>query len=163
MAPITKSPFALYLNEGTYVLIIELKSHTRLTVGKLGRFDFPAGWYAYAGSAFGPGGLRARLSHHLRGASRPHWHVDYLGLKGYIQEIWYGRGTDYDEHRWTARLRSLPHADVLVPGFGSSDCRCETHLVYFPLRPDINRFRREQPRAADAVARPPIYRRVTGI
>ena len=97
------------------------------------------------------------------GANRPHWHVDYLRLKGYIQEIWYGRGAYYDEHRWTARLRSMPHADVLVPGFGSSDCRCETHLVYFPLRPDINRFRREQPRAADAVARPPIYRWVTGI
>ena len=162
MAPITRSFFKFRLKEGSYVLIIELKSCIRLMVGKLGGFDFPAGWYAYAGNAYGRGGLQSRLRHHLRGARRPHWHVDYLGAKGDIQEIWYGRGRHYGEHLWTACLRSMPHATVVAPGFGSSDCRCETHLVYFPEQPDINRFRRRQPRTATKSPRPPIYRLGTG-
>jgi len=44
------------IKTGTYVLILELISPARLVVGKLGGFDFPTGWDAYAGSACGPGG-----------------------------------------------------------------------------------------------------------
>ena len=42
---------------GTYVLLLHLPDNEQLTIGKLGTFDFPAGWYAYVGSAFGPGGV----------------------------------------------------------------------------------------------------------
>lgn len=141
---------------GTYILVIELVSHARLLVGKLGGFDFPAGWYAYAGSACGPGGLSARIRHHMGIATRPHWHMDYLRPLGCLQEIWYGRGAGYDEHRWAADLRDMPDVRVVAPGFGSSDCCCETHLVYFPHRPGIKRFRQRQ-RSTTGVARPPIY------
>ena len=141
---------------GTYVLILELISHARLLVGKLGEFDFPTGWYAYAGSACGPGGLPARIRHHLGVATRPHWHMDYLRPLGCLQEVWYGRGPGYNEHRWAADLMDMPGARVVAPGFGSSDCCCETHLVHFPHRPGIKRFRQRQ-RSTAGVARPPIY------
>ena len=145
------------VKHGTYALILELDSFFRLSIGKLGAFNFPAGWYAYTGSARGPGGLPARIRHHLGIATRPHWHMDYLRPRGNMREIWYGRGPWYDEHRWAACLRSMPGSVALVPGFGSSDCRCETHLVYFPTRPKISPFKRRQRSTADA-ARPPIYR-----
>ena len=141
---------------GTYVLIFELRSLFRLSVGKLGIFSFPAGWYAYTGSALGPGGLPARIRHHLRITARPHWHMDYLRPRGYIREIWYDQGPCYDEHRWAACLQSMPRSVTVVPRFGSSDCRCETHLVHFSARPGINPFQRRQQSTAEA-GRPPIY------
>lgn len=141
---------------GTYVLLFELRSLIRLSVGKLGIFRFPAGWYAYTGSALGPGGLPARIRHHLGITTRPHWHMDYLRPRGSIREIWYGQGRCYDEHRWAACLQSMPRSITVVPGFGSSDCRCGTHLVHFPARPGINPFRRRQQSTREAV-RPPIY------
>jgi len=144
------------IRKGTYVLIFELKSLSRLSVGKRGVFTFPAGWYAYTGSALGPGGLPARIRHHLGIASRPHWHMDYLRPRGNMREIWYGQGPRYDEHQWAACLRSMPGGVAVVPGFGSSDCQCETHLVHFPTRPEIRPFKRRQP-SSTAAARPPIY------
>lgn len=149
-------PNVFRINFGTYVLIFELKSCSRLSVGKLGLCSFPAGWYAYTGSALGPGGLAARIRHHTGIATRPHWHLDYLRPRGYLREIWYGQAPPYDEHRWATCLRSMPGSVIVVPGFGSSDCRCETHLVYFPERPGIRPFKRRQQSTAET-ARPPIY------
>ena len=123
----------LRLKKGTYVLVFNLESDCRLTVGKLGRFAFPAGWYAYVGSAFGPGGLAARLGHHLHIARHPHWHMDYLRSHGRIAEIWYGHGPAFDEHRWTEVLRWMAGTRAVTPGFGSSDCRAKP--IWFTLRP----------------------------
>jgi len=35
------------------------------------------------------------------------------------------------------RILSLPGAEVPVAGFGSSDCRCAAHLVYFSDHPSL--------------------------
>jgi len=51
---------------GTYALLLKLDKQERITVGRLGTFDFPAGYYLYVGSALGPGGLQARLARHRR-------------------------------------------------------------------------------------------------
>ena len=51
---------------GAYVLAVRLDSRRELPVGRLGRFNFPAGWYLYVGSAMGTGGLPARLRRHRR-------------------------------------------------------------------------------------------------
>ena len=58
------------LGKGTYVLILNLKRAKRIVVGnskkaKLSSRLFQAGYYAYVGSAFGPGGLAARIKRHL--------------------------------------------------------------------------------------------------
>ena len=63
---------------GTYVLILRVFRPASVRVGRLGRFHFPAGWYAYVGSARGPGGLAARISRHLRSPKPSRWHVDHL-------------------------------------------------------------------------------------
>jgi Uri superfamily endonuclease len=71
---------------GTYVLLLYLAENRTITVGKLGTFDFPMGWYTYIGSAFGAGGLVARLKHHLQPGDRPHWHIDYLRREAQVVE-----------------------------------------------------------------------------
>ena len=144
---------------GTYVLLFELETPCRLEVGKRGVFDFPSGWYAYTGSALGPGGLTTRLRHHLGRATRPHWHMDYLRPRGRIAEIWYGRGLSFDEHQWAAALQAMAGTPTVASKFGSSDCRCTTHLIHFPMQPNIDRFRRRQVRSAGR-RRPSIYRLV---
>jgi Uri superfamily endonuclease len=51
--------------KGTYVLIAFEAHMKRLKIGRLGACDIVPGYYAYVGSAFGSGGLRARIGHHL--------------------------------------------------------------------------------------------------
>jgi Uri superfamily endonuclease len=66
---------------GTYTLVIELPETAQIRVGALGTNTFDPGWYAYVGSANGPGGF-ARVERHreLAAGERDvrHWHVDYL-------------------------------------------------------------------------------------
>lgn len=50
---------------GTYVLVIRLREPQEISVGRLGVFPFHHGYYVYIGSAFGPGGLKARIRRHL--------------------------------------------------------------------------------------------------
>jgi Uri superfamily endonuclease len=137
---------------GTYALLLKLDKQERITVGKLGVFDFPVGYYLYVGSALGPGGLRARLTRHWRGSQRSsqpnsgqtgkklHWHIDYLLQRGQLIEVWSVASEERLECKWGEVARGLSGAQVLVGGFGSSDCCCPAHLIYFSARPDRERF-----------------------
>jgi Uri superfamily endonuclease len=115
---------------GAYVLVLGCRRARTIRVGRRGEVRLRVGWYVYAGSAFGPGGLRARVGHHLRPAARPHWHIDYLRAAVRLAAVWYSRGRRC-EHEWAARIAAVPGAAVLLRGFGSSDCGCETHLYHF--------------------------------
>jgi Uri superfamily endonuclease len=127
---------------GCYVLIMRLSRREALDIGRLGRFDFPAGWYAYVGSARGPGGLAARLSRHRRTSKTPHWHVDHLRARAEPTAAWYTLGNQKRECDWARVLSKLPGANVVAPGFGASDCRCATHLLHFTAPPDRSAFAR---------------------
>ncbi len=124
---------------GTYVITLRLDEQRTIGVGRLGAFEFPAGWYLYAGSAHGSGGLRARLARHRRRlveGKRAHWHVDALREEAHWGGAW-GRASDERlECDWAAALRGLAGASVVAPGFGASDCRCRAHLVHVPALPD---------------------------
>jgi len=122
---------------GTYTLILRLARAQRLRIGALGTFTFPSARYAYVGSAFGPGGLRGRLAHHLAPAARPHWHIDYLRAAGHIERIAWVASDQRLEHDWAQRLLGSTDAFVPVPRFGASDCRCPTHLIGFARDPDL--------------------------
>jgi Uri superfamily endonuclease len=127
---------------GSYILIMRLPQHVAVDVGKLGRFDFAAGWYAYAGSARGPGGLDARVSRHFRASKTLHWHVDHLHAHTELTSVWYTVDSRKRECDWARALSELPGAGVVAPGFGASDCRCPTHLLHFSERPDRCTFAR---------------------
>jgi Uri superfamily endonuclease len=129
---------------GVYVLHLYLSQPCCLQIGRLGIFNFDCGSYLYAGSALGPGGLRARLGRHLRGAGPPHWHIDYLRaaaeVVGFIwleaeASAWPAPAGLSPECRLARCLAAHPAASIPAPRFGSSDCRgrCPAHLVALAL------------------------------
>jgi len=120
---------------GVYLLLAHLDRKTEISVGKLGTFSFCVGWYAYAGSALGPGGLPARLARHCRADKRLHWHIDYLLQYAVLETIWQTACSQRLECVWAAAIRDLPGAQTPVRGFGASDCRCTSHLTYLPRHP----------------------------
>ena len=126
------------MQPGTYILVLKLEHPLRLRIGALGKFEFPAGYYLYIGSALN--GLERRLERHLRREKRLHWHIDYLREHAEVIEIWYSVSAQRLECRWAAVARTLPGARLPVPRFGASDCGCPAHLVYFPTLPDRERF-----------------------
>lgn len=123
---------------GTYALVLRCSITRTVRVGRVGTIRVSPGWYVYVGSAFGPGGLQARIGHHAVRAVRPHWHIDYLRHHTRLESVCYCCGVRR-EHEWAARVKSMATADVVLPGFGSSDCRCATHLFRFDSRvkPDL--------------------------
>jgi Uri superfamily endonuclease len=125
---------------GTYVLLLHLPVDTTLTIGKLGIFDFPAGWYGYVGSAFGAGGLVGRLKHHLAPVVKLHWHIDYLRQAAEVKEVWLSPGRENHEQAWVDLMLAIPGAMVLTEGFGASDSDKESHLIYFDIRPTLEDF-----------------------
>jgi len=110
---------------GVYVLVVQLDRPAEVEVGRLGMLRFTSGTYAYVGSA--RRGIEARVRRHLRKEKRLRWHIDYLLAHPaarvtavYVRE--------------TPKRLECEVADALaakcrvVPGFGSSDCRCKGHL-----------------------------------
>jgi Uri superfamily endonuclease len=126
---------------GTYILILRLKRDRFIRIGKLGKFHFAPGYYTYTGSAFGPGGLNARLKHHLKLTPRPHWHIDYLKNAAKVIEVWYSKQIEHLEHRCAEVFREISGVMLPAKGFGSTDCKCEAHLFYFVKRPFLHLFR----------------------
>jgi len=121
------------MEKGTYALVMSLKGEVAIVVGRLvmkgktfagSEITFPPGYYVYFGSAHG-------------------------GLSARVMEVWYA----LESNEWIARrekleclwckvARGMPRAQLHVPGFGSSDCRCAAHLVHFPSPPSFDLFRR---------------------
>ncbi len=128
---------------GTYAIVLQLIRTTTMAVGKLGPVSFNTGYYMYIGSAFGPGGLAARIGRHLKPSKKCHWHIDYLRRIAEIREIWYTLHPAKVECRWTRLLKQTRTARVVCPAFGSSDCGCDTHLFHFKRKPGIKTFRRK--------------------
>lgn len=127
---------------GTYVLIGQALQCFDVSIGRLGRLNGHRGYYGYVGSAFGSGGLRARIRHHLQPVSRPHWHFDYLHRHMTILQIWYSLDLQPREHLWARLLLDLPGGKTPLKRFGASDCACPTHLIHWSALPSVYRFRR---------------------
>lgn len=128
---------------GTYALIFSATEKRQIAVGKIGALQLQPGFYIYVGSAFGPGGLKARIAHHSRKPIRPHWHIDYLSPALTLKEIWYTFDPVHREHQWADTIATIRGASVPLAGFGSSDCRCTSHLFFFNRRPAIETFRKK--------------------
>lgn len=127
-------PLASSSRPGAYALLLTIAEPLTLKVGQLGEMRLTPGCCIYAGSALGPGGLRARIAHHARIATCPHWHIDYLRRHAPLTELWYSYDPVRREHHWAALLQALGGAAPL-PGFGASDCRCPAHLFHFATPP----------------------------
>lgn len=129
------SPDDLPADRGAYALVLPLARDTRLDIAALGRPVLPAGLYLYAGSAWGPGGIRARVARHLRRGKALVWHIDRLTEAAAVERVVAFPGARECE---IADFVVARGAQVPVPGFGASDCRsCEAHLL--AVEPDLVR------------------------
>lgn len=126
---------------GTYTLLLRAEAEQAIEVGALGVMTVRPGGYVYVGSAFGPGGVRARVRRHTRGDGARHWHVDYLRSGTTLEAVWYTHDPTRRECAWAAALRDMPEVQVPLEGFGASDCDCPSHLVAFPSTPPFAAFR----------------------
>lgn len=125
---------------GTYMLVIHFDKKMNISVGRFGVLSFRRGYYLYVGSAFGPGGLCARIGRHLRHTKRHHWHIDYLASKETIADVWFSSHKIRHECSWADRLRAISDLKCPVTGFGSSDCSCPSHFFYSRKKPSVTSF-----------------------
>lgn len=129
---------------GTYVVFYFLPESVRgLRIGDLGHFDFPTGYYAYVGSAFGGGGVRSRTGRHLTKWSQEEWNIDYLKPLCVPVEVWWTQDRVKVEFYWAGLLAEIPGASFPAPGFGAADNpSAEAHLARFDALPSVALFRR---------------------
>ena len=131
-------------NPGSYILQLNLASTRKIRIGKLGCFIFSAGSYVYTGSAFGPGGIAARLHRHNEKEKVKHWHIDFLRSECDIERMLVLFAIDKTvetwptgnriECIWSQEITALDGVTIPVIGFGSSDCisGCRSHLLLLP-------------------------------
>ena len=112
-------------DRGSYLLVLRFRDKRMIEIGKLGKVMISEGYYVYVGSAMS--NLGARIKRHRQKRKKMHWHIDYLSR-------------DADEFLSIPIRSSQRHECAIasalsyimtqgVSGFGSSDCRCPTHLL----------------------------------
>ena len=126
------------MQKGIYQLLIRLPESAHIRIGKRGRFRFPKGYYVYTGSA--ENGLQGRVKRHLRKEKKRFWHIDHLLEHASVKAVLPFAGQREDECSLSLETLAMPGAQVIVPKFGSSDCRCPSHLVLFRRLKDIPRI-----------------------
>ena len=132
---VARDPQILPASPGSYLLLARLAAPLPLS-GSLAGHELPRGWHVYAGSARGPGGLRARLGRHLRPEKRPRWHIDQLTMwANALFALPFPASENAPAPAECALIARLVESGAFsppVPGFGSSDCRaCPAHLLWW--------------------------------
>lgn len=127
---------------GTYVLLLYCRIRAEAEIGRLGNLVIKPGYYIYVGSAFGPGGLLARVRRHYSNTKSKHWHIDYLLDFVKPVNVWYSYEPVKLEHEWARILSGMKHM-ISVKGFGCSDCSCNSHLFRSKVKPDFECFSAE--------------------
>lgn len=117
-----------------YLLEWYLELDSEVEVGKLGSFLFSKGTYVYVGSA--KKNIKARVMRHLKREKKQRWHMDYL--RPYIQVV---KAISFPLHKGECSMKDFveEHFQGFSPvkGFGSSDCRCTSHLLKLPREMDM--------------------------
>ena len=110
----------------TYLLWVTIDKDIRISIGRLGVIDFKKGKYIYIGSA--KRYLSKRINRHLEKYKKLFWHIDYLLCSNNvrIQWVWVSRRNQECQTARYFRERRFP----FIEKFGSSDCRCKSHLFF---------------------------------
>ena len=124
-------------SRGVYTLIIRMRRQEEIMVGRMGSKVFPEGYYSYTGSAYGRGAfnLNGRVRRHLGPKESMRWHIDYLlsAKSAEIEAVVFSESDVNRECEVSQRIGLLSGIEVVMTGFGSSDCRfrCKSHLFFF--------------------------------
>ena len=111
-------------DRGSYLLILRLRGKETISVGSLGEVQFRKGFYIYVGSAMA--NLTKRMERHRHLRKRHHWHVDALRAVAEFHSALAIRSSTRLECEIAKAMGRI--AEWRVPGFGCTDCSCETHL-----------------------------------
>ncbi|MCJ7783607.1 MAG: DNA/RNA nuclease SfsA [Desulfobacterales bacterium] len=111
-------------DQGSYLLILNLRRNRKINVGKLGKVLFRKGFYVYVGSAMANLSKRMERHRHLR--KRHHWHIDELRAVAEFHSVLAIRSSQRLECEVAKGMSEI--AEWSVPRFGSADCSCDTHL-----------------------------------
>ena len=131
--------------KGSYVLLIFLPDEKRIQIGSMGLLTFHKGYYLYIGSAMGSNSstsLENRVKRHI---SEPNhkklfWHIDYFLASDISVMIKIYLIPSLIRLECVLAGEILSVCDNYIKGFGSSDCLCSSHLLYFKDFPEINRI-----------------------
>lgn len=119
------------MNKGVYCLILHLKNKSSVQI-RHKRVLFPKGYYCYIGSALN--NLQKRIERHRSKNKKKHWHIDYFLEKAKIIDVKTITTNKRLECWLSDRIKKLK-SQAVTKKFGSTDCRCETHLHYFQKNP----------------------------
>jgi len=124
--------------KGVYYLESSLAADTVIKTGALGRINFTKGKYIYVGSAMNS--LENRINRHAQRKKKKPWHIDYfLANKNARLEKAYYRKTKRKIECDIAK--KISKNGKAVKGFGSSDCRCESHFFMVKKTPILKGFK----------------------
>lgn len=116
--------------KGVYCLIAVMREARSIKVGSLGEVEFPSGMYVYVGSAMS--GIEQRVGRHVGRRKKKRWHIDYLMDEAeYVNSAAILCGTKSVECEVARALSTCEIAAGTIQDFGSSDCNCNSHLIYF--------------------------------
>lgn len=116
------------INSGVYQLLIEVPVRMKIVIGNLGWIRFQPGFYIYTGSAKNT--LWQRLNRHFSDLKSNFWHIDYLLQYSEIAAYYFEQFEAGLECRLNKTTKEQYFQSEYVPGFGSSDCKCHSHLIY---------------------------------
>lgn len=120
-------------DKGIYSILMELREAKEIGVGKLGSFLFPPGYYIYTGRAMR--NLTARIRRHKREEKKLFWHIDYFLNHSLVKALLIIPIEIDLECLLNRQIMGIERARVIAPRFGSSDCRCPSHLIFFSEPP----------------------------
>ena len=122
--------------KGSYILVIHIPEIIEITIGALDNVLFDEGFYLYIGSAMGGYGsntLENRVKRHISPSNnkKTHWHIDYLLAheRSIITQLYLIPSLFRLECIIAKEI--MDFSDDIIEDFGSSDCKCNSHLYYF--------------------------------
>jgi len=121
--------------KGSYILVVNVEIDIQIEVGALGFIIFKKGFYFYIGSGMGEYGsstLLNRVNRHFLSKNEKnfHWHIDYLlaDVHSMIIKTYLIPSKSPLECIIARELSEI--CDNSIKNFGSSDCKCISHLFY---------------------------------
>ncbi|UYP44336.1 hypothetical protein NEF87_000621 [Candidatus Lokiarchaeum ossiferum] len=119
------------ITSGTYILWIDLAQLSHIKIGKLGNIKFQQGNYVYIGSAMNSQ-LKNRVLRHLKPSTmkKNHWHIDFFLASNFTQIKKITLIPSHQKEECSVSQQMRQKMDYEVTNFGSSDCKCSSHLYF---------------------------------
>ncbi len=111
---------------GVYLLFLRVVKDFDVRVGGLGSINFERGLYVYVGSA--QNNLEKRVLRHRTREKKLRWHIDYLTASENVKVI---AAYAYPLPKKYECIIARKLSEIClrsIKGFGTSDCRCVSHL-----------------------------------